>query len=110
MSPRPSSRLVDAAVLVAAVAEGALTTIAEGTPYGVVTIAIAVLALLARERLPLAAFLATLPAVLFPGAVIPAIVALHVVSRRSRDWWLLAGCWLLAAAGFVFPMSEFAPS
>ncbi|MGW4214897.1 sensor histidine kinase [Lentzea sp. NPDC004789] len=110
MSHRPSSRLVDAAVLVAAVAEGVLTTIAEGTPYGVVTIAIAVLALLVRERLPLPAFLATLPAVLFPGAIVPAIVALHVVSSRCRDWRLLAGCGLLATAGFVFPMAGLAPS
>jgi signal transduction histidine kinase len=110
VSPRPSSRLVDAAVLVAAVVEGTLTTIAEGTPYGVITIATAVLALLMRERLPLAAFLATLPAVLFPGAIIPAIVTLYVVSSHCRDWWLLAGCGLLATAGFVFPMWEFAPS
>jgi len=109
-SPLPSSRLVDVAVLVAVVVEGALTTISENAPYGVVTVAIAVLALLVRERLPLAAFLATLPAVLFPGTIAPAIIALYVVSSRCRDWWLLAGCGLLATAGFVFPMSEFAPS
>lgn len=103
-------RLVDAVVLALALAEGVLTTITEDAPYAVVTIAIAVLALLARERLPLPAFLATLPAVIAPGAIVPAIAALYAVSSRYRDWWLLAGCGLLAAAGFVFPMTEFAPS
>jgi signal transduction histidine kinase len=110
VNSRPSSRFVDAAVLAVAVAEGLLTTIAENDPYGLVTIAIAVLALLVRERWPLPAFLATLPAVLFPGTIVPTIVALYVVSSRYRDWWLLAGCGLLAAASFVFPTSEFAPS
>lgn len=41
-----SSRLVDVVVLAVAVAEGVLTTITEDSPYVVVTIAIAVLALL----------------------------------------------------------------
>jgi signal transduction histidine kinase len=110
VSSRPSSRFVDAVLLAVAVAEGVLTTISENDPYGLVTIAIAVLALLVRERWPLPSFLATLPAVLFPGTIVPAIVALYVVSSRYRDSWMLAGCGLLTAAGFIFPMSEFAPS
>jgi signal transduction histidine kinase len=110
MSPGPSNRFVDAVVLGLAVAEAVLTTITEDDPHGVVTIAIAVLALLVRERLPLPSFLATLPAVLFPGTIVPTIITLYVVSSRYRDWRLLAGCGLLAAAGFVFPMSDFAPS
>jgi signal transduction histidine kinase len=110
MSPRPSDRFVDAVVLAVAVAEGVLTTVAEDDPYGLVPIAIAVLALLVRERWPLPSFLATLPAVLFPGTIVPVIVALYVVSSRYRDSWLLTGCGLLASAGLVFPMSEFAPS
>ncbi|MEJ2853247.1 MULTISPECIES: sensor histidine kinase [unclassified Saccharothrix] len=110
MSPGRSGRLVDAAVLAVAVVEGALTTISEADPLVVVPIAIAVLALLARERLPLPVFLATLPAVLFPGTIVPALVALSVVSSRYRDWWLLVGCGLVAAAALVFPMSDFAPS
>jgi signal transduction histidine kinase len=105
-----SSRLVDVLVLAVAVAEGVLTTITEDSPSVVVTIAIAVLALLVRERWPLLAFLATLPAVFAPGTIVPAIVALYVVSSRYREWWLLAGCGLLAAASFVFPTTEFAPS
>jgi signal transduction histidine kinase len=108
VTTRIPPRLVDAVVLVPALAEGVLTTITEDSPYVVITIAIAVLALLARERWPLPAFLATLPAVLAPGTIVPAIVALYVVSSRCRDWWLLAGCGLLAA--FVFPTTEFAPS
>ncbi|PWW53726.1 sensor histidine kinase [Actinokineospora spheciospongiae] len=107
MNPRIPVRL---AVLALAVAEGVLTMISEEDPYGVVTIAIAVLALPALERLPLPAFLATLPAVLAPGAIVPAIIGLYVVSSRSRDWWVLAGCGLLAAAGFVFPTADLAPS
>jgi signal transduction histidine kinase len=110
MRTRPADRLVDAAVLAVAVAEGALTAITENDPYAVVPVAVAVLALLVRERWPLPVFLATLPAVLFPGAIVPAIVALYVVSSRHREWWLLAGCGVLAAAGFVFPISDFAPA
>ncbi|WP_112264498.1 sensor histidine kinase [Lentzea terrae] len=110
MSSRLSDRLVEVLVLVVAVAEGVLTTITEDDPYGFIPIAIAVLALVVVERWPLAAFLATLPAVLYPGAIVPAIVALYVVSSRYRDWWLLAGCGLLAAASFVFPTTEFAPT
>lgn len=110
MSSRLSNRLVEALVLVFAVAEGVLTTITENDPYGFITIAIAVLVLLVRERWPVATFLATLPAVLYPGTIVPALVALYVVSSRYRDGWLLAGCGLLAAAGFVFPMTEFAPT
>ncbi|TQM79976.1 signal transduction histidine kinase [Saccharothrix saharensis] len=107
MSSRP---LVRVAVLALAVAEGVLTLISEEDPYGAVPIAIAVLALVVLERRPVPAFLATLPAVLYPGAIVPAIIALYVVSSRYRDWWIIAGCGLLAAAGFVFPTTEFAPS
>ena len=110
MSRGPSHRLVDVAVLAVAVAEGVLTTITEDDRYVVVPIAVAVLALLVRERWPLPAFLATLPAVLFPGTIVPALAALYVVSSRYRDWWLLAGCGLLAAASFIFPITDFAPS
>ncbi|MEU7476533.1 histidine kinase [Lentzea sp. NPDC042327] len=110
MSRRPPRWLVDAAALALAVAEGVLTMVSEEDPGGIVTIAVAVAALLLVHRVPVPAFLATLPAVLFPGAIVPTIIALYVVSSRYRDWWLLAGCWLLAAAGFAFPMSEFAPT
>jgi signal transduction histidine kinase len=110
MTPRLAARLLDVAVLVLAAAEALLTVITEPSPLAIAAVVVAVLALLVRERWPVLIFLVTLPAVVFPGAIIPAIVALYVVSSRYRDWWLLTGCGLLAAGSFVFPMSSFAPS
>ena len=75
MSPKWSNRAIDAAVLVVAAVEGVLNTIAEETTAGMIPVVIAVLALLVRDRWPLPSFLATLPAVLFPGAVVPAVTA-----------------------------------
>ncbi|KJK47736.1 histidine kinase [Lentzea aerocolonigenes] len=110
MTPRVQPRLVDAVVIVLTAVEAVLTVITEPSPVAFAPVVLAALALLVRDRWPLPVFLATLPAVVFPGAIVPAIVALYAVSSRYRDWWLLAGCGLLAAVSFVFPMSAFAPS
>jgi signal transduction histidine kinase len=108
VKPGTSARIVDLVVLAVAVLEGVLTTITEETPLAMIPVVVAVLTLVVRDRWPLVAFLATLPAVLWPGAIIPAIVALYAVSTRYRDWWVLAGCGLLAAGSFVFPTSDLA--
>ena len=110
MNTARSSRVADAVVLGVAAAEGLLTAILEETPYAIIPVVVAVLALVVRDRWPLLAFLATLPAVLWPGSIVPALVGLYAVSSRYRDWWVLAGCALLAAGGFVFPTSDLAPA
>lgn len=68
------------------------------------TTVIAVLALTTRDRRPLPSFVATLPAVAFPGAIVAMVVALYSVSSRYRSWWLLAGCWPTAAGIGTFPL------
>ncbi|KOV82813.1 sensor histidine kinase [Nocardia sp. NRRL S-836] len=113
MNPLTPNRFVDVLVLVVAAVEGVLTVVSTESPVTFVPfvpVVVAVLALVARDRWPVPVFLATLPAVVFPGAILPAIVALYAVSSRYRDRWLLAGCGLLAAAGFVFPTADLAPS
>jgi len=110
LTPRHSGLLVDVAVLVVAAVEGVLIVISEPSAGATATLVLAVLALLVRDRWPLPAFVATLPAVVFPGAIVAAIVALYAVSARYRGWWLLTGCGLLTAGSLVFPTSEFAPS
>ncbi|GAB2805424.1 histidine kinase [Lentzea nigeriaca] len=96
-------------VVVVAAVEGALTAIGEQSYVGLVTSVIAVLALTTRDRWPLPSFVATLPAVVFPGAIVAAIVALYSVSSRYRNWWLLTGCWLVAAGIVAFPLFDLAP-
>ncbi|PWK85592.1 signal transduction histidine kinase [Lentzea atacamensis] len=110
MSSKWPNRVIDAVVLLVAAVEGVLNTITGETSAGIIPVMIAVLALLVRDRWPLPSFLATLPAVLVPGAVVPAVVALYAVSARYRNWWLLAGCGLLAAVSFIVPTSDLAPS
>jgi signal transduction histidine kinase len=109
VTPRLSTRLVDAVVFVVAAVEGALTAISEESSIGLALCVIAVLALLVRERWPLMSFVATFPAVVFPGAIVAAIVALYAVAARYRSWWLLGGCWLLTAGIVAFPLLDVAP-
>lgn len=109
MTRRLPSWLVEALVLGVALIEGVLNAVAERSPVGMVTVLLAVLALLVRDRWPLAAFFATLPAVLWPGAVVSVVAALYTVSIRYRDQWVLIGCGLLAAASFLFPTAEISP-
>ncbi|MFB9904242.1 sensor histidine kinase [Allokutzneria oryzae] len=110
MTFRLPSRLVATAVIVFAGVEGVLTAITEESPGGMIMVGFAVVALLVRERWPLVVFLVTLPAVLWPGALVSAIVALYTVSARHCDRWVLTGCGVLASASFVFPIAEIAPS
>ncbi|MBB5897878.1 sensor histidine kinase [Kutzneria kofuensis] len=69
--------------------------------------ALAVLALLVRRRWPVPVFLATLPALAVSGSVIATLIALYTVATRSSNRWLLAGCGVLAATGYLFPGQDF---
>jgi signal transduction histidine kinase len=109
MTPAFSGRLFNSSVIVASAIEGALTARDENSMAGLAVSLVAVLAVVVRDRWPLAAFVATLPAAVFPGAIIPAIVALYAVSARYRNWWLLTGCGLLASATVAFPLLDAAP-
>ncbi|GGU77019.1 sensor histidine kinase [Lentzea flava] len=109
MTRRMPAWVAPAALIAVAAAEGALTAlteISETTPVDVAVTVLAVLALVVRDRWPLPAFAATLPAAVLPGAIVPAIVALYSVSARYRSWWLLTGCGLLAAGSLAFPLSD----
>ncbi|GGU54693.1 sensor histidine kinase [Lentzea flava] len=109
MTRRVPSWLVDAVAIAAAAVEGVLTAIGEESITGLVVSMVAVLALTTRDRWPVPSFVATLPAVVFPGAVVAVIVTLHSVSSRYRNRWLLAGCWLVASGIVALPLFDLAP-
>ncbi|OLZ49918.1 sensor histidine kinase [Amycolatopsis keratiniphila] len=109
MTERLRATIIEAAVIVVAVIEGALTAIGEEPSESLVLCLIAVLAVLVRERWPLVSFVATLPAVVFPGAIVAALAALYTVAARYRSWWLLTGCWLVTAGTLAFPLLDVAP-
>ncbi|QUQ65705.1 sensor histidine kinase [Kutzneria sp. CA-103260] len=69
----------------------------------ILSVVVAVLALLVRRRWPVAVFLLTLPALAVVGSVIATLVALYAVAVRNSDRWLLAGCGVLGALGYLFP-------
>jgi signal transduction histidine kinase len=94
-----------AALIAVAAVEAALNASTEPADHAVLAANVAaVLALTLRHRRPLPAFALTLPAaVLFPGTILPVIIALYTVSARYRSWWVLGGCGLLAAGGTAFP-------
>ncbi|MFI9389117.1 sensor histidine kinase [Kutzneria sp. NPDC052558] len=91
----------EAAVLGLAAVDAALN--ATSLWWQILCVAIAVLALLARRRWPVAMFLLTLPALAVVGSVIATLVALYAVAARHSDRRLLAGCAALAALGYLFP-------
>ncbi|MEU4208470.1 histidine kinase [Streptomyces sp. NPDC026206] len=71
---------------------------------------LAAVALLWRRRLPVTAFLATLPGMYLTYIWLAPMIALYTVAARRPDRWLLAGTGLLmAAAQFVpYPAAELA--
>ncbi|MEU5102943.1 MULTISPECIES: histidine kinase [unclassified Streptomyces] len=73
---------------------------------------VAAAALLLRRRLPLTAFLATLPGILIGYIWFAPMIALYTVAARRPDRRLLAvSALLLAAAHFVpWPVSDFEPT
>ncbi|ANN18278.1 two-component sensor histidine kinase [Amycolatopsis orientalis] len=109
MTERLRTTLLDAVLIVAAVVEGALTAISEESSTALALYVIAMLGVLVRERWPLTSFVVTLPAVVFSGAIVAAIVTLYTVAGRYRSWWLLAGCWLVTAGSVAFPLLDVAP-
>jgi len=96
--------VVEAAVLGLSAVDAALNVSASWPQ--ILCVAIAVLALLARRRWPVAAFLLTLPALAVVGSVIATLVALYAIAVRHSNRWLLAGCGALAALGYLFPGPE----
>ncbi|RAS66986.1 signal transduction histidine kinase [Lentzea atacamensis] len=109
MTPKVPPRLIDSLVILIAAAEALLNVIPEPSPVATATVVLAVLAILVRDRWPVPALVATLPAVVFPGAIVATLVALYTVSSRYRSWWLLTACWLVAAGIAAFPLVEVAP-
>jgi signal transduction histidine kinase len=93
--------LVEAAVLGLAAVDAALNVSASWSQ--ILCVAIAVLALLARRRWPVAVFLLTLPALAVVGSVVATLVALYTVAERYSNRWLLAGCGAVGALGYLFP-------
>jgi len=99
--------LVEAALIGAAAVEAALTT--EPAWPRIACVVIAVLALPARRRRPVAVLLVTATALAVAGAIIPVLISLYAVATRSSDRRLLAGCGLLAVAASLFSGADFDP-
>lgn len=110
MRQRLPEWLPGAALIAVAVLEATLNSITgPADRAGLAANLAAVLALTLRHRWPLPAFAVTLPAaVLFPGTIIPVIIALYAVATRYRSWWLLGGCGLVAAGSIAFPFFDIA--
>ena len=93
---RTALRVLGEVALLAAAALAAVTTSSGGRVegWGAVAAGVALLGLLLRRRAPQAGFVMTLPALSLSFALVPALVALYQLSRRSEHRRLL----LVAAA------------
>ncbi|MEU7380682.1 MULTISPECIES: histidine kinase [unclassified Streptomyces] len=101
-SRRPQPALLDAALVLASLADAAVHVRVE--PRVATSCALlAALALALRRRLPLTTFVLTLPATLVSEAVIAPMAALYTLSSLSRHRPLLAGCALVHAATDFLP-------
>ncbi|NGY59993.1 two-component sensor histidine kinase [Lentzea sp. NEAU-D13] len=99
------ARLADAGLIAVAAVESALNWPVE--PLEIAVAVVAVVALAFRRRWPIAAFLVTLPALAFVGGALATVFALYSVALRHSDRYLLTGCGVLAAAGYLVPGGEY---
>ncbi|MET8847846.1 histidine kinase [Amycolatopsis sp. NPDC004625] len=96
--------LADAGLIAVAALDAAFNQ--PGEPVTVGAAVLAVGALLVRRRLPIPAFVLTLPALVLVGSMIAALVALYSVAVRYSSRPLLAACGTVAAVGYFFPGLE----
>ncbi|WP_445529800.1 sensor histidine kinase [Streptomyces cyslabdanicus] len=99
---RPQPALLDAALVLAALADAAVHVHAAARG-GTVCALLAALALALRRRLPFTTFVLTLPSALIGDVVIAPMTALYTLSSLSRHRPLLAGCALVYAPTDFLP-------
>ncbi|RSM45782.1 two-component sensor histidine kinase [Amycolatopsis balhimycina DSM 5908] len=102
---RTQALLADAGLLALAALDAGFNQ--PGRAWEIGTAVLAVAALLLRRRWPVAAFALTLPALALVGSVIATLIALYAVALRYSNRYLLTGCGILAAAGYLFPGLEY---
>jgi signal transduction histidine kinase len=98
------ARLLDAGLIAIAAVESALNW--PTLPLEIAAAVLAVVALVFRQRWPVAAFLVTLPALAFAGGALATVFALYSVALRYSDRLLLLGCAVLATVGYLVPGGE----
>ncbi|AOR30909.1 two-component sensor histidine kinase [Streptomyces fodineus] len=99
---RPSAVLLDLALVAAALAD-AWVHVDSGEQPAMALALLAAGALTLRRRVPLTAFILTLPAALITDAVFATMAALYTLASLRRHRLQLAGCALLFAAGDYLP-------
>jgi signal transduction histidine kinase len=102
---RRQALLAEAGLIVLAALDAVFNQPTEPWQIGVAVLAVG--ALLLRRRWPVVVFALTLPALALVGSVIATLIALYAVAVRYANRYLLTGCGLLAAAGYLFPGLEY---
>ncbi|MBC9713855.1 two-component sensor histidine kinase [Streptomyces sp. TRM66268-LWL] len=99
---------VDASLVALSLLDAWINLYGEASPFMWASAALGCAGLFLRRRLPLAAFLLTLPMLVFMDVAVAPMVALYTVAAHTRNRLLLAGCALLnaAASTLVWPMSD----
>jgi signal transduction histidine kinase len=98
---RPRTLLADAGLVAVAAVEALYDAPVEPLTIGVTALAVGVLVF--RRRWPVAVFVVTLPGLAIVGSVLATLVALYAVAVRYSNRYLLTGCGVLAALGYLFP-------